>query len=610
MTILPAMTSGMRIRQRLPLLIGGLILGVIIAFSFTSYRGVNDAAFEVAEDRLRSLTHQLAETFRVLARDLRATIQAAAQDPSVRDCIRTPRPASYTAATEVLEPLVPPRDRAVLAVELWNARCERVLAVPQPMESACANIQKEFKDYGGKPDSCVIAPLRPSGDLMIYPVIAAVLEEGQPAGYLVQWRRLGWAEQARELAKLLGTPGGCFLGNDRGRIWSDLATLVPPPPVEVRETSQIQRYRRENNQRVIGLAERITGTPWFVLIELQEEVVLAPGARFLQRVTAIGLVLLAIGLGCAWLLSRRITAPLHSLTAAATAIAGGDYSRTVDIRTGDELEELSNAFNTMVARVRDSRQELESRVRERTAELQERTAELQERNAELDAFAYSISHDLRSPLRHIDGFIDLLQKHAAGMLDEKGNRYLRIVRESSEQMAALIDDLLSFSRMRRAEMEMACLDLDNLVHEVIAELDRDSHGRRVVWNVGKLPLVRADRSMIRQVLLNLLGNALKYTRPREEAMIEVGAAGDAGELRGQVVVFVRDNGVGFDMKYAHKLFGVFQRLHGETEFEGTGIGLANVRCIISRHGGRAWAEGVVDRGATFYFSLPAVEKGN
>ena len=234
-------------------------------------------------------------------------------------------------------------------------------------------------------------------------------------------------------------------------------------------------------------------------------------------------------------------------------------------------------------------------------ELATRSAQLEATNKELEAFAYSISHDLRAPLRHMAGYTELLQKKAASVLDEKSSRYITMVLDSAKRMGNLIDDLLAFSRIGRAETQKSLVSLQQLVKEALSDLRQDAEGRDIAWKIGALPDFYGDRSMFRLVIVNLLSNALKFTRPRERAEIEIGCSDMHGD---HPTVFVRDNGVGFDIKYANKLFGVFQRLHSADAFEGTGIGLATVQRIIHRHGGKVWAEGAVDKGATFYFSAP------
>jgi PAS domain S-box-containing protein len=235
--------------------------------------------------------------------------------------------------------------------------------------------------------------------------------------------------------------------------------------------------------------------------------------------------------------------------------------------------------------------------------LRHRTAELEAANKELEAFSYSVSHDLRAPLRHIDGFADLLMRQSRAVLDDKGRGYLDAISSSAKSMGQLIDDLLAFSRMGRTQMQQASVDLSELVDEVRQQLREPAASAE--WRTATLPVVRGDAAMLRLVFTNLLSNALKYAGHNPRPVIEVGAQASEDE----VIVFVRDNGVGFDMKYAHKLFGVFQRLHSDDEFEGTGIGLANVRRVVHRHGGRVWAEGVVDGGATFYVALPRSATG-
>ena len=245
---------------------------------------------------------------------------------------------------------------------------------------------------------------------------------------------------------------------------------------------------------------------------------------------------------------------------------------------------------------------IERRTREE--QIRELNQQLEASNKELEAFAYSISHDLRAPLRHMVGFAELLGQHAATALDEKSRGYTTAILDAGNRMGALIDDLLGFSRISRAETRAATVSLRDVVNEVVEEMRPDLAGRTVTWRIGDLPDLYCDRSMLRMVFMNLIANAIKFTRPRERAEIEIGSFEDA---RG-VVVFVRDNGVGFDMKYYSKLFRVFQRLHPSGEFEGTGIGLATVERIIQRHGGTVWGEGSVNGGATLFLAVPPALK--
>ncbi len=234
-------------------------------------------------------------------------------------------------------------------------------------------------------------------------------------------------------------------------------------------------------------------------------------------------------------------------------------------------------------------------------ELQRRGELLEAANKELEAFSYSVSHDLRAPLRHIDGYAALLRKSVEHSLNDKAARYLQTISDSATQMGQLIDDLLVFSRMGRQEMLHTAVNLDQLVKNILSDLRLDLQGREISWTIAALPEVQGDPAMLRQVFMNVIANAVKFTSTRPIATIEIGVEHPSST---ESVLFVRDNGVGFDMQYAPKLFGVFQRLHRADEFEGTGIGLANVRRIVHRHGGRTWAESVPDKGATFYILLP------
>ncbi len=399
-----------------------------------------------------------------------------------------------------------------------------------------------------------------------------------------------------------------------------------------------------------------------LVIKQDQTEILAPLKRSIISLVVMSMISLIAVVCCLFLVARWLFTPLEKMTETVRRIETGDLGARVAVTSSDEIGILGKTFNEMAERIQGWYEELDALVRERTRELslvnsqlnseieeriraekivlelnveleervQQRTAELEsandlllqnderisrlnlelehhlhqvtEANRELEAFNYSVSHDLRAPLRHLAGFVELLQKKDLSSLDEKGRHYLTVISDAAQRMGCLVDDLLSFSRMGRAEMSRFKVDLRQLTDEIVSELDKgETPEKAVTWVINDLPNVIGDSSMLRQVLINLLSNAQKYTRPGIKPVIEVGSG--AAE-HGMVQIYVRDNGIGFDMKYVDKLFSLFQRLHSPEEYEGTGVGLANVRRIINRHGGKTWAEGVVDEGATFYFTLP------
>lgn len=371
-----------------------------------------------------------------------------------------------------------------------------------------------------------------------------------------------------------------------------------------RETAGLRWPFRWLNNRKMSLASPIvfqgktTGTV-YIQSDLKELL-----GRLRRYIVIVGVVFL-VSLGAAVMMSsmirRVVTEPILNLAEAARIVSRDKtYSiRVSPTRNHDELSTLIDTFNTMLQQIeagdtalREAQQDLEERVRIRTEQL--RAA-----NADLEAFSYSVSHDLRAPLRHITAFSRLLGEECAQTMDQNARHYLDRIREAAKNMAELVEGLLKLGRIGRRELACVATDLDSLLKEVLAEMEPDLEGRNIDWQIGDLPAVECDPGLIKQVFANLLSNAVKYTRGREVAVIEVGRL--AEERR--PVFFVRDNGAGFDQKYAGKLFGVFERLHSADEFEGTGVGLSTVQRIVRKHGGEIWAKAEVDKGATFFFAL-------
>jgi signal transduction histidine kinase len=360
-------------------------------------------------------------------------------------------------------------------------------------------------------------------------------------------------------------------------------------------------YKDYRGVPVIGAYKWLPEFKMCIITEIDQAEAFAPVVRLAWIITGIASAIsLAAGL-LGLFFARTITRPVRHLAAGAEEIGEGNLEYRVGTASKDEIGGLSRAFDRMTESLKAtmvSRDELEQRVRDRTAQLEAA-------NKELEAFSYSVSHDLRAPLRAIDGFSGAVLEDYFDKLDDQGKRFLSIIRSNTQKMGRLIDDLLAFSHLGRQEISPSDISMTDLAKGVFEEIKPPANERNLQFDMTTLPLAQGDRSMMKQVFANLLSNAIKFTRPREMATVEIGGTNDGAEN----IYYVKDNGVGFDMQYVNKLFGVFQRLHSTDEFEGTGVGLAIVQRIIHRHGGRVWAEGKLGEGATFFFTLPRREEG-
>jgi signal transduction histidine kinase len=589
------------LRLRLPLLISSLIAVSLVAFLAVSFRQIRRELLHAGQARAQAASDQLGALLAQSAQQQVTDTQRAAQDPAVRAYLE--RPLDAEAETKARQRLTALAAAGQPPIEVWDAAGQRRL------QGGLARADRAVPPTPPitRPSAEGVSPFQAAGPAVYWDVVAAVPADGPGSGahgFVVSRRILSRGGNPDAIKKLVGAGAAIRLGSPSG-IWSDLSTVVPSPGFDIRPGTF---EAASGGEPWVGAAAAVRGTPWLVLVEFPRRTIIAPARAFLFRMLMVAAILVLAAAAAAYTLSARITRPLAALTRGAEAIADGRFEERVEIARRDEIGRLAVAFATMASHVQAARADLETRVIERTravvdlnTQLEHRVAELNTLSGELEAFTYSVSHDLRAPLRHVAGFARLLEKRAGSALDAESNRYLQTIIDAAGKMGRLVDDLLGFSRMSRTEMQAKRVDLDAVIRDVLQESERDAAGRRINWTTHPLPPVIGDPAMLRIAFANLVSNAVKYTAPRDVAEIEIGTK---PATDGERVLYVRDNGVGFDMAYAGKLFGVFQRLHAAEQFDGTGIGLANVRRIIQRHGGQTWAEGAVDGGATFFVSLP------
>jgi signal transduction histidine kinase len=587
--------SRLSIQQKLPLLICTLLLSAIVSFSFATYYGLKKVTLAIGKERLHTLTDQLSSMFGQSAEFIVNETRNTASQNTVKQYLRSGGKEFRTETLESIGNLY--RDSTWVLIELLDSNLKPVL---RSNKSTIAEVKVDMKNVLSftkvSPGLSKVGKIYKVGDAMYYPIIASVADKNHILGYIVCWQIVRATQKAvAQLSQLMGTDATMYIGNTDGSLWTDLIKPVPGPPVKFEHINDFIEYSAPNGQRVIATAQFIPNTKWIAFVDFSEQTLLEGVMHFMNWIAVIGVVITAIGIFGAWLMCRNITKPLNQLTVAAAAISKGNYSMSVpvDVYRSDELGKLANAFNIMTEQIYQMWHDLDNKVKERTSQLESV-------NNELEAFSYSISHDLRTPLRAISGYSIMLKEDYGEKLDAEGNRIINNIVTNAKMMAQLIDDLLSFSRLGKKELICKHVDMQLLATTVVGDLLQQESENKYRIHIGLLPPAEADQVMIRQVLMNLVDNAIKYSSKKTNPEIEIGYKVEEGGI----IYYVKDNGAGFDMAYVNKLFGVFQRLHSQEEFEGTGVGLALVKRIINKHRGEVWAEGLENIGATFYFSLP------
>jgi signal transduction histidine kinase len=586
----------------LPIFIGGLLVLVTAIYASAAYQGMRRALVTISHERLAVVGDQFAQMFHRSRDQLLENLRRTADSAAVRDFLTRPSDAARARATKLLTPATP-QGQQVIGSELLNVRGQGVLSTGDPRRWGGPSVEAGWVNGGGsgQPDSGTVGRFRLVGDSVVYAAAVPVRSGGQLVGHLVQWRRVAASRQSLDdLSRLIGTGARLYVGDLADDVWTDLSGPAPAPPIDLQHATGAQQYARDSVGTVLAAARPINGTPWGVVVEFPRSAVLTPTRQFLWRLWAIAAVIVALGLVGAWVLSRVLTRPLGHLTQAAEAVAGGDYTQLTGPAVAgrqDELGRLAGAFDTMVTHVRDSQHQLEDRV-------QQRTAELQERNEELEAFGYSISHDLRAPLRAMEGFSRALLEDYGDRLDETGVQYAQRVVTAAQSMDELIRDLLAYSRITRAELRLVPVEVDRLVRAAVEQLDAEIRGRNAQVVVSPpLPPVMGHDATLAQVLANLLGNGMKFVPKGRTPEVRVRAERRNGNVR----LWIEDNGIGIAPEHHERIFRVFERLHGASDYPGTGIGLAIVRKGVERMGGRVGVESAVGGGSKFWIELPQAE---
>jgi len=597
-----------RLQWRLPAAIAVLLLLVSGTLAGLTYAESRRAAVASVTARLQHLVTLLTTNLETNAAATRQQGSSLGKDPSVLGVL------TGTADAEALRAKLAAQLQAsttnTYGIEIWRPTGQAVLVTAA---DAAPEVDPEWGGFPSwaTPNAVTISPIVAARKGGAYAIVTPVRANDELVGYVVTRRRIGSAAAGRDTAKMvvdLMGPESRVLVGQPDTVWVDLLGQKSGPVGPVTPDSHGAYWTSDEGTRWLGVTDAIDGTPWHLRVEFPDRVVFAQSKDLLRN--TIGIALLVTGLGAigGWVMSRRLIGPLQELTRAAAKVAEGTAPARVPLERADEIGELATAFNTMAARVTEGRQQLEARVAERTEELaraldqkEHDAKQLARSNRELEAFSYTISHDLRAPLRSIDGFSDALLADYADRLDDTGKGYLLRVRRAATRMGQLIDDLLELARVSRVELAASPVALDTLAARLVRDLRERDPRRAVDVLIQAGTPAHGDGRLLALLLQNLFENAWKFTSRRANARIEFGMASEGPP----VTYFVRDNGVGFDMAHSSKLFGIFQRLHSVDEFPGTGVGLAIVQRVVERHGGRIWVDARPDEGATFFFTLEA-----
>jgi signal transduction histidine kinase len=593
------MTRGTSLRTKVPLYIGAGLAVVIAVWSWLNYGIVKRASLEVGRQHLEGVVNQFSNAYQSNSKEWARTIRTFAATPVITAFVQKRGLTDETAARALIATALGSTYRRIEIFALDGAPIlAATRANPQLPLLRRPQISAEMQKALQSPDYGTVAPLQAFEDSVVMPIVVAVLKDSVPIGFMLATRRvMSGAQTARQtLSSLIGGDAQIYVGNANGDVWIDLSGARAQFPVALPLDGSASHYKREDHG-LIAAGKAVPNTPWAIAIEMSDRAMLAAPNSVLRQSVALGIVVLLIATIAAWRLSRRTTEPLHSLTLAAQAIAEGDYSKRVKIDRTDEIGVLADSFNRMARDVSSAQTALESKVNERTAQLSAR-------NEDLEAFAHSVSHDLRAPLRAMHGFSQALLEDCSAGMDETAKDYARRIATASQRMDQLTQDLLTFSQVSRGDIALGSVDLDLVLRDAIGQLEADISTKKARVDLqGPFPRVCAHRATLEQALANLVSNGLKFVAPGQSPQIQVRTERSNGSVR----VWVEDNGIGIDPVHHRRIFAVFERLHQADKYAGTGIGLAIVRKAVERMGGKVGVESTPGNGSRFWIELQPAE---
>lgn len=585
--------ADLSISVKLPLLIGLLLVVVTGIYSWAAYHEVQRSAVAASSGRLLTVTDQLAQLLEASGEQFRGIVRDLAEKPAVREYVANPTQARQPALLAALRQTGRDTEQ-VVAIELRGIDGHMIYSTGDPQRWAEPSEDRVLISSLGRGDSAAVGHFFALGDTITYAAAAPINGEAGARSYLIQWRRINASPKEQgQIAQLIGTSASLLIGNPATGVWTDLAFKTDAPPTPISGGLQQLTYQRPGRGEVSAVSRPVRGTPWYVVVEFPRDAVLAPARQFVGRLALIGSIILILSLAVTWILSRRMTRPLIQLTESAETMAHGGWGKPIAITRTDELGRLSASFDEMAAHVRSAQEDLTERVRTRTAELQER-------NEELEAFAYSLAHDLHAPLRAMDGFSRILLDDHADRLDEDGRRSAEMISEAARTMGRMIRDLLAYSRLARSDLPLESLELPGIVERARAQVAAAVAERRASIVVESLPPAVGHDATLVQVFANLIGNGIKFVPVERTPEVRVRAETANKWVR----VWVEDNGIGIANEHRDRIFRVFERLHNVDDYDGTGIGLAIVKKGVERMGGKVGVESLPGHGSRFWVDLP------